>query len=364
MNLKSPRALFVSLALLLALAGAVAVFFRFRRAEPPPSTELATPRLALDYLKSFPPENKKLFFTGAASAFLPGSRELLAQRARENEACLWNPKAWRALDRRERFDALLLTGDPVGFRPLLEHLRQSTDWKLAWVDPTSLVFRRAPAPEWKPDDLKSLKAAFATHSRAEQGVMRVQTAHRLIAFAETAPAKALLDEATALNPRSGPAWAELASWYATQGRWDKALELSERALRYEKHYTPALTIRAEALFAYGKFDDALDLARHLLADAPSDGPTLYLHAKIAHAAHAYSEEIETLLKIVAMAESQKLPAGQWRLFLAQAYAATGQREAALEQFKAALKEPGITGREREFAEKGLERLQGSSEPGR
>jgi len=364
--MKFPRLLALAAALSIAAGGA---FVWLRRPELPLSVELATPSLALAQLgapassSASPSSIGRLFYTRSAAAFLPAPAEAAAREKQvvEYETVLHDPKAWRALDRRERFEALLLTGSPAEFRPLLDHLRQAPDWKLTYVDATSFIFRRTPAVEWTPAALGTLKECFATHSRSEQVTMRVQTAHRLAAIGEYRPAKELLDEAEALDVRSTAVWTELASWHAAQGKWDESLEASEKAVKYGRNYPPALAAKANALFAHGKFNDALHLTRRLVEKAPEDGPTLYLHAKVTHAARAYAEEIETLQKIIAGAEARHMPTGTWRIFLAQAYGATGEAEPALEQFEKALKDPGLTERERSFAEKGIERIR-SREP--
>jgi len=355
-----PRRSLAAAALVLVLAGGS--LFWLRRPASPLGPELATPALALAYLeKVAPAQGKKLFFTPAALEFLPGDREALRKQAGEFDAAAQKPQAWRTLDRKERFDALLLTGSPAAFRPLLDHLRQSPDWTLVDLDPTSLIFRRSPATAWSPKDLEPLKAAFASRPKREQVLMRVQSADRLVAIGEPGPARELLDEAIKIDPSSSPAWTELACLHAAQGQWEKALETSERAVQCDKGYLPALAAKANALFAYGKFNEALALTRQLIEKEPGDGPNLYLHAKVTHAAHAYAEEIETLLKIISVAEARSMPTGTWRIFLAQAYGATGQAEPALAQFEAALKESTLSEKERAFAEKAIERIK-SREP--
>lgn len=354
-----------AIAACLLLLGAIAGTFAWRRHHAaPPSPELATPMLAFAYLENQQLlRGKTLFFNAPAAGFLKtrwkalglagsGPEEPIARY----EVTLHNPQAWRALDRKERFAAILLVGDPAEFRPLLEHLLQSPDWTLAYLDPTSLIFRRSPAPAWSVSDLAPLKERFKSHSRAEQVMMRVQSAHRLAAIEEISASKALLDEALRLDPQSGPAWTEVASQYAILGQWDRALDASEHAVKADKNYLPALAAKANALFAFGKFNDALALTRRLVVETPGDGQNLYLHAKVTHAAHAYTEEIEVLLKIIAISESNQMPTGSWRIYLAQAYAATGQGEPALAQFEAALKDPTLSDKERSFAEKGVNRL--------
>lgn len=358
--------------LLLVFAGAAllpgAGVFWFRSRAVPPSPELATPMLALDRLGAL--RNKPLFFTPPAAVFLkpdwPELRAVMSETgalpaspeatAREWEPITQDPGAWRALDRTRRFSALLLTGDPAALRPLLEHLRKAPDWTLTWLDHTSLIFERSPARAWTAKDLDSINARFASHSRAEQVAVRVQTAHRLTALDELQTANAVLREALRLDARSAPALTELACLQAVAGRWDDALAFADRAVSADRHYLPASAARASALYAFGKFSDALALTRKLVEAAPDDGETLELHARVTHAAHAFQEEIVALEKIVSIATAHRLPTGTWRVYLAQAYAADSRSDDALAQFEEALKEPNLTPGERAFAEKGIERI--------
>jgi len=323
----------------------------------PVSIEISTPKLAADRLKGVTP-GANLFFTRPALIALKEKGPAdLEKRAAGYEAVLQNPKAWRELDRRERFSAVLLTGDPAGFRSLLEHLHKSPDWTLTWLDHTSYLFERAPAVAWTAAALDDLKAVFASHTPDEQVTMRVQAAQRLIAIGEREAAEALLKEAAALDANSAAVWAASASLHAACGRWDKAAEAADRALAVDARYWPAVATKADALYAFGRFSEALTLTRKLAGATPEDGQNLALHARVAHAAHAYREEIEVLEKIIAMSQSRALPTGSWRVFLAQAYAADGRPEDALAQFQAALKEPELPPQEKSFAEKGIERIQ-------
>ena len=314
--------------LTLLLAGAVSC----RRAEPP-SPELSTPVLALKTLEG----TRSLYCNVAGMPQLeawPGTVDA--------SPVVRNPKAWRALDREKRFDALLLLDDPAAYRPLLDHLRESPDWVCAHVDATSIVFRRAPAKGWTPEALAPLKTLFDKHSRHEQVIFRVQTAHRLIALNEMAAAKTLLDEATALDPRSAGAWAEVSFWHAAQGQWTAAVAAADKAYQLDPGHVPAITARANALYAQGKFNDALELTTRLAERFPDNGPTLYLHAKVARAARAFSREVEVLKKIIALAEAESLPTSTWRVYLGQALASTGQASAALKEFETALDDPNLS----------------------
>ncbi len=349
-----------------ALAGGIA--WRLRRSAPA-SPELATPRLALAELANHGGlRGKMLYFTPTAADYLQAHWKELGLRcdpvvspeqlAREFSPSIQNPKAWRVLDRKWRFDALLLSGDPATFRQLLDHLRQSPDWTLTWLDPTSLVFERTPARVWTAAELERSMAAFKLHSPREQEEARIQTAHRLIAIGEVASAKALLEEVVKANPDSAPAWTELAGCHATEAKWDRALEAANRAEACDRHYLPGVVAKANILYASKKFNEALELTRRLVVELPEDGQLLSLHARVTHSAHAYKEEIEVLNKVIELSEAKAMPTGSWRVFLGQAYAADAQNEAALKQFEEALKDPEISDGERAFARKAVERLRG------
>ncbi len=350
------------LAVLLFMGGVVWGLSRFVWDRPVlESDELITPKLVLEKL----PPVGSLYFTPSAALYLrdiwaelklPGSGPegdyvAFAQSAHD-------PRAWRRLDRERRFDTVWLMGDPAEYRPLLDHLRQSPDWKLAYLDPTSFLFRRSTEMLWRPGDLDALKGRFSNHPRREQAAMRVHVAQRLAAIHEMTEAKTLLDEALSLDPTSAPAWTQLACHEALLGRWEAALDASTRALKIDADYPPAMAAHANALFAFGKFSQALGVTRKLVKISPRDGPTLYLHAKVTNAAKAHTEEVEVLKTIIEINTERHLPVSSWQVFLGQAYAATGQAVPALEAFDAALSNPDLSDAEREFAEKGVERLRG------
>lgn len=339
-----PRSIQIVLLALLLVSGVSC------RKAAPPSPELGTPMLAL---KSLEGGTVRSLYCNVAKA--PQLEEWQGT-VESNESVAHNPKAWRALNREKRFDAVLLLDDPAAYKPLLTHLQESPDWVLSHVDATSILFRRAPRKAWTPDDLVPLKTVFETHSRQEQVLFRVQTAHRLIALNDMTAARALLDEAIKIDGKSAPAWAELSFWHASQGQWSGAVVAADQAYAFDPNYTPAVTAKANAYFAQGRFNDALKLTTQLVEKFPDNGPTLYLHAKVARAAHAYTQEIKVLKKIIELAETNSLPTGTWRVYLGQALASTGQASAALKEFETALSDSTLHDHERAFATKAIQRL--------
>ena len=363
-----------AVALLLIVGG---IFWALKQSAPSAlSPPLTTPKLALEGL--VPVRGKPLFFTPAAGSFLKehwgewgftGTDSTLAssegtasptlsfdEAARENEAVFDNPKAWRALDRKRRFAAVLLCGEPATFRALLEHLSQSADWVLTDADPTSIVFQRAPAVAWTAEKSGRVRSQFARSSPSEQSLAFAQLAHRLQALGFLTEAEGFLKEALAKDSKSATALAGMAGLCAARFQWQEALKWTETALRIDSAFTPALATKANALLATGRANDALEVTEQLLKRQTEDGALLALHARVAHQARAHGKEIEALVKIIATSEKRGLPTGGWRVYLAQAYAANAQAEAALEQFERALKEPDITDSQRGFARKGIERI--------
>lgn len=354
-------------AILLIAAGGLG-FWLVTRPAAPLSPELETPKLALEQM---PPglRARPLFFTPSAvpalkerwkewgPAFGASSSASLEPLSVEFGATLQNPQAWRVLDRKWRFGAVLLAGDPAAFRPLLDHLRHAADWTLTRVDPVGYLFERSPAQAWRATEVPAVLEAFQSHSKAEQQIARIQLAHRLMFLEEMSAAKGLLDEVLAQNARSKEVWTEMAHWQGMSGQWLASSKAAERALALNRRYLPAQTAEANALLELGRFEEALRLTRHLYEALPGDPQILLLHAKVTHGAHAFQEETKVLQRLIGLLRGQSQSVGFWQLYLGQAYAATGDTLLAMEQFRAALQDATLSEPDREFALKALERLE-------
>ena len=351
--------------LLIAIGGCYWACITTRPPEPL-SPELDSPKLALDQITPAL-RAKPLFFTPAALPYLKehwqewggmfGSPAPKPEEISEQSSpTLHSPRDWRVLDRKWRFGALLLAGDPASFRPLLDHLRKSPDWTLTQLDATSLVFERSPARAWTIAEMPQLLAVFQTHSREEQKLARILIAHRLMYLGEIPTAKGLLEEVLEGDSRSKQAWTELAGLHGMAGQWRDSLAAAERALEADSRYRPAQVAQAQALYSLDRFDNALEVSRALYEQAPADLSLLLLHAQITHSAHAYTEEIDILQKVIGRMQAVSQPVGSWQVYLGQAYSATGNSTMAEEVFKTALKDPSLSEAQRVFAQKALERL--------
>ena len=361
------RSLFFIFAIILVALGGGYLLWVVTRPAEPLSLELQTPKLAMAQMDQGL-RAKPLFFTVAAVPYVKehwqewsGAYGLPTPLPEEIavlcDATLQSPKDWHVLDRRWHFGAILLTGDPATFRPLLDHLRKSPEWTLTRLDPTSLVFERGATRAWTPADVAPLLAVFATHPAVEQKMARYLIAHRLMYLNEMPAAKALLDEVIKTEPQSKEAWTEMAQWYGMQEKWHESAMAAERAVATDCCYHPAQRALAQANYALGNFEKALDATRALYALAPGDMPTLLLHAKTTHEAHAFGEEIEVLQKLISLFQGNAQPVGSWQIYLGQAYAATGNGATAKDQFKMALKDTTLTQSQREFTLQAIDKIE-------
>jgi tetratricopeptide (TPR) repeat protein len=334
---------------LLALAAVVTALFvrpSFHGANP----LLTTPALALESLQA-----KTLYFNGAARPWLLKLRpDLLteedhsddSERTRSLSQAVLNPKLFRQLDRRYRFDALLLTGDPSQYQPLLDHLLKTKDWTLRYVDSTSLVFRRGEGKPWTLSDLAPIRARFADAPPSDRATFLAQTGAKLVATGDLASGKQLLDEALSLDGRLPDAWAGLATYHAARGDWRDALNEVNRALSLDGDFLPALSTKTLLLYASKQYSAAYDLSSKLASRFPDDPNILFYHAKIAHEAHAYKAEIEALLKLIALADAGNRPISGYQIYLGQAYAKVGDARRSIDQFMLALDDPDLSDEDR------------------
>ena len=362
--------IFVTVVILVTLGGGFWLMDLTRPPEPL-SPELATPKLSMAQIAPSQ-HTKPLFFTMAALPYVKEHWEewgkafrspaLLAEEiAVPCEAALQSVESWNVIDRKWRFGTLLLMGDPAYFRPLLEYLRMSPEWTLTQLDPTSLVFERAPARAWTTANLAQLLAVFQTHSATEQRTARISIAHRLMYLKEVPTAKKLLEEVLKTDSTSKQAWTEMAQLQGMQGEWQESLVAAERALATENRYRPAQLAQAQAFYSLGSFNKALDVTRGLYQAAPADLPTLLLHAKVTHAAHAFMEEIDVLQRMIALLEANSRPVGPWQVYLGQAYASAGNSSVAGDLFKTALKDETLSDAQRAYVQKFLDRMDTKSD---
>jgi Tfp pilus assembly protein PilF len=302
---------------------------------------------------------KALFFTPAAKAELQARRPDLLAGADESRfaRAAQNPSLFRQLDHRDHFDAALLAGDPGAYRPLLQHLLESRDWVLTNLDSAALVFRRAPAAGWSES---ALGASGEKFTGADRAYFLMSVAGKLLAIGKPALAKKCLDESLELDRKSPATWTQMAVYDGQVGRWADALTDVQKALSLDRDFTPALATKAEILFGAKRFRDALEVSSRLIEKTSTDPAALFLHAKIAHEAHDFAQEIVAMQSLVALAEKHGEPTSGYRIFLGQAYAHEGRAQLALDEFSKAIAAGDLSPEQLTFVQDSIARIKARS----
>lgn len=301
---------------------------------------------------------KNVYFNGSAfpslvktapSWLAAADRVATSERVRSMAQAALNPKLFRQLDRQERFDALLLVGDPVQFRPLLEHLIKTQDWALERVDPWTLVYRRGGVESFTKETIWKEVGRWEGASAGVRATAAAAIAERLVAAGRLEAAGEVVERAQKWAPANA-AVCTTEGWYRlARGEWKQAVAAAEKALKSDKKYRPALSVKAQGLYFSKKFEEAYQLSRELLAEAPEDPVMLFTHAKISHEVHAFQEEVEILRHLIVLAEREKRSTCWYEVYLGQALAAIGKGEEALQNFDRALADPDLPADQRDFA---------------
>lgn len=296
-----------------------------------------------------------LFFSPGSHADLAAVRPDLAKTADERAFAqgVQSPQVFRALDHQRQFDALLLSGDPTTYEPLLRHLGVTKDFVLTWLDNAVLIFRRRGAPAWTEGDLTAAAAQFNGENRAR---FLAGASRRLIAIGQLAMAKRALDAAEPLGKNLPEFWTALALYDGEVKHWTDAFDALNRALALDPDFTPALTTKAQILMGARRFDEALAISDQVVEAHPDDPSMLFLHAMISHTAHAYEREIAALKHLIDLAEAQGESTTGYRIYLGQAYAESGEAMLSLIEFKKAVEAPDVSPEQKTFAEDCIQKI--------
>ena len=327
---------------LLNLVFGIAVLMRGRR--EPVDPRLAGEHMAIAHLK----DAHDLFYSPGSHADLLAARPDLVRAADERAfaQAVQMPAVFRTMDHAKQFDALLLSGDPKSYEPLLRHLGDTKDFVITWLDNADIVFRRRGAKAWAEADLQAQAGQFEGENRAR---FLSGAATRLMAIGQLAMAKRALDSAEPWGGNLPDYWTALALYDGDVTHWPDALEALNHALALQPDYTPALTTKALILFGARRYDEAMAISDQVVEQHPDDPSMLFLHAMISHQAHSYDREIAALKHLVELADAQGISTTGYRIYLGQAYAESGDAMQSLIQFQDAIDAPDVSPEQRDFA---------------
>jgi tetratricopeptide (TPR) repeat protein len=355
---RKPNAYFLGMVVLAVIAAIGLGWQWWTRPWRPSSISALEPKLALAALRG-----PKTFFFGGARTWLAKEKpQLIPEAARDagstfsrglNQA-VQDPKLFREIDRQSRFDEVWLLGDPSSYKPLVEHFLETKDFTLSYVDHTSLVFRRGGEP-WSQAQIDSLGAQFS--DPRERAYVQALAAAKLAIVRQPEPALKLLEEAENASARVPEVWTGWSTYRMVKGQWDKALEAAEKALQLDGEFLPGIACRAQCYYGTKQFTAAWKDAERLVAAHPDDPAMLFYHAKLAHEANAFQSEIGSLTRLIALAEQAGANVSGYRIYLAQAYAATNDADNAMDQVTLALLDTTLPREQRKFADELLAQIQ-------
>jgi len=274
----------------------------------------------------------------------------------EEVALLTNPSQWRALDRSERFAAVVLTGSAASYKSLAGHLDRAADWELTHLDHLGVVYRRMPVPAWKPDAAAALRERVNGLPEPDRVAFLTGFAGNLFARAFQNEARAAVNEALEIDPDHAPALVLKGGFAMASKDFDGATRHARRALDSSPRYAPAFYLLTESLLADGNASEAFDIGEKLLKTGGDRAANLFLFAKTARAVHHYRKESEALAELIELGQSSGVPTASYRVFYGQALASDGKPVEALEQFETAIRSGTLNRGELDFAANSAMRL--------
>ncbi len=319
----------------------------------PQSVELTTPKLALAQLP-----NQPLFFTTPAREWLAKEKPAcIPELAKDPGSALskrmpqatQEPAAFRELDREVRFSGIWLLGDPSWFKPLLEHLLETKDFAVVYVDHSSIIFRRGSGGD-EAEQVDPIESAKAFHDRRERAYYLAHTATRLALLRQGEAAARALRAAEDNSADLPDVWSGWSTYRMTKGDWNHALTAAERALAIDPSFVPGIACKVQSLFATKRFQEASRLSERLVTSSPEDPAILFYHAKLAHEARAFDTEIDALQRLIALGEKAGINVSGYRIYLGQALAHKGEGYDAANQLALALLDTTLPREQRKKAD--------------
>lgn len=336
------RAVIFAIASVIVLATTVSPVWRWftHRGQAVHTTRLLLPTELADAVKDIP-GNSIFANAGTLSQFLLLAPDAVGKLTPQQAAGLAvNPPDWRKAARLAQWNAVVLSGSATEYRPLLEHLITSSDWRLALVTNQGYLFLRNTGTPVKTIDIDNFKLG----SDRDTAIYLAQLSERYDAVKRPSDASASLDRALELASDDVTVLSHAASFAAGRKHWQDAITYTGRALAKDPSSVHAKLVRALSLLETGEAAQAQNLCDEVLSKAPNDLYTLFLYARICRELHDYTQEAYTLEKIVKLSERRGLSTLNYRIYLGQAYARQGQPEPALKNYRLVL-DSGMLGPE-------------------
>jgi tetratricopeptide (TPR) repeat protein len=250
------------------------------------------------------------------------------------ESARWSmiPSEWRAAQRSKQWDTVVFSGPLTEYRPLLNHLLISPDWRLTGFTNQGWVFKRGEGVPVVLPAADSIDLGSAT----ETALYLAQLSARFEAMGNAVAARASIERALELAPREAEVRMHAANFAAARKRWQDVAAHAKAALKSSPGSATGHSLLALAMLESGDPGAARKSAQEALRLAPADPGTLFLLARAQRTEKDYRSEAETLEILVATCRDRGLPSAGYQAYLAQAYAQVGNAEGAAKNYREAL----------------------------
>lgn len=251
-----------------------------------------------------------------------------------DESARWSlsPSEWRAEQRSRQWDTVVLSGPLTEYRPLLNHLLISPDWRLTGLTNQGWVFKRGEGVPLVLPAVDSIEFGNTT----ETALYLAQLSAKFEAMGNPVLARASIERALDLAPREAEVRLHAANFAAARKRWQDVASHAKAALKASPRSATAYSLLALAMLESGDPSAARNSAQAALRVAPEDPGTLFLLARAQRNEKDYRSEAETLETLVATCRERGLPSAGYQAYLAQSYAQAGNAEGAAKNYREAL----------------------------
>ena len=250
----------------------------------------------------------------------------------ESVALSKDPGAWRSAQRKSHWDAVLLSGRADEYKPLLDHLISSPDWRLAAVDNFGYLFVAGSGPAVALPNFQTFKLG----SDQETAIYLAEVAGYLDGIRKTNDARMCIERALELAPQNLTVLAHAATFFAERKRWQDAISYCDRALQINPDHAHAKIVKALALVELKEPQKAYNILNEVLIQMPDDVYTLFLQARVSRSLHDYASESRLLEKLLRLPGRTDEATAYYHLYLGQAYAKQGFADPALQHYRVAL----------------------------
>lgn len=237
---------------------------------------------SLDYggylLWEFRP-NMKVFFDGRMEACYS------ADTLKQYFFALQNNDEWESLDKRYNFGAVLLNPTSKADQPLIEYLASKPEWKIVYLDWTSVLFLKGAINPVVPPLILPQEKEKIPSPPTDRPWALIALGQTLELLRQNEEALECYQKAVNLFPSYPIGWDSLGRMLFSLGKHQEAIEAFKSAIQSDRRYTPALYNLGSAYLKLGNYQEAIKYLQRAVDRSPGyiearmNLAAAYLHSK-------------------------------------------------------------------------------------